>query len=662
MLKTRMVIQFSHDINKKELYDGFSKFIRGNMSNLLSSFRNPRVMLAFLYDLLIAGVSFWSALYLRFDTLNIPLTENLAFNRYFFIAMFFQAGSFILSGLYKGVWRFSSMHDLIRVVKASAIGVSISLVICFFMTRLDGVPRSMFLIEFLLLVTGLGGGRFIYRFLKDQTSLSSVIGGADAKIKNVLIIGAGRAGEKLLRDINATPGLKLKVVGFLDDDKFKKNALIHNVKVFGGVPLIPTIVQKYNVDKIFLAIPSATGDDVKRIVSFCKETNTEIKILPKMDQLLSTQVGISLLRNLNIEDLLGRDEVQLDTRHLSTMITNKIILVTGAGGSIGSELCMQIAKFHPSKIILADYCELFMYELEMRIKDEFPELSFIPKIIDIRNEKKLDLLFSEQLPQIVFHAAAYKHVPMMEHNPIEAVETNIKGTKIVAETSLRYSVEKFIMISTDKAVNPTNVMGASKRIAEMVITDLSKRSTTTKFISVRFGNVLGSNGSVIPLFRKQIEDRKDITVTHPDIIRYFMSIPEACQLVLQAGSMGEGGEIFVLDMGEPVKIVDLAREMIRLAGMVEGRDINIVFSGLRPGEKLYEELFSDKEAYEFTHHGKIRKALFRTLDSTFHANLNNLLSLESAEPDTVVYLIKELVPEFTHFRLKDSTPAVEAHQ
>lgn len=629
------------------------------MANLLSNFSNPRVIMAFLYDLFMAAVCFWAALYLRFDTLNIPLVDDLVFNRFFFIAMFIQAGSFILNGLYKGVWRFSSMHDLIRVVNASAFGIAASLVVCFFMNRLDGVPRSMFLIEFLLLVICLGGGRFIYRFLKDQTALRNVIGGADIQLKSVLIVGAGRAGEKLLRDINSTPALKLRVVGFLDDDKFKRNVLIHNIKVFGGIELIPSIVKSHNVDKIFIAIPSANSEDVKRIQSFCEQTNAEIKILPKMNLLLSSKVDISLLRNLNIEDLLGRDQVELDTAHLHVMITNKVVLVTGAGGSIGSELCSQIAKFNPAMLIMADYCELFMYELEMKFKEEYPEVPFFPKIVDVRNATKLEQVFIEYKPQLVFHAAAYKHVPMMEHNPIEAIETNIKGTRIVGEAALKYGAEKFIMISTDKAVNPTNVMGASKRIAEMVITDLSNRSKTTKFISVRFGNVLGSNGSVIPLFRKQIEARSDITVTHPDIIRYFMSIPEACQLVLQAGSMGEGGEIFVLDMGEPVKIVDLAREMIRLAGMTEGRDINIVFSGLRPGEKLYEELFSDKESYEFTHHGKIRKALFRSLDETFHSNLKNLLSLETAEPDTVVYLIKNLVPEFTHFRLKDSDKKLE---
>lgn len=625
--------------------------IKDSMANLYNQFKNPRVILAFIYDLLVAGLSFWAALYLRFDSLSISLVDNLAFNQFFFVTMIIHASSFFLNGLYKGVWRFSSMHDLIRVVKASLMGILISVVACFYMTRLEGVPRSFFLIHFLLLVVGLGGGRFIYRFLKDQTSLRSVIGGSDSEVQNVLIVGAGRAGEKLVRDIFATPALKLKVVGFLDDDKFKKHALIHNIKVFGGVDLIPSLVKKNSVKKIFIAIPSANGDDVKRIVNFCKKTDAEVKILPKMDQLLSNNIEISLLRNLNIEDLLGREQVQLDTAHLNSMINDKVILITGAGGSIGSELCMQIAKFNPKLIVMADYCELFMYELEMKFKEQNPDIQFFPKIIDIRNASKVADLFSEYRPQIVFHAAAYKHVPMMEYNPSEAIETNIKGTKIVGEMALKFDAEKFIMISTDKAVNPTNVMGASKRIAEMVITDLSKKSTRTKFISVRFGNVLGSNGSVIPLFRKQIEERKDITVTHPDIVRYFMSIPEACQLVLQAGSMGTGGEIFVLDMGEPVKIVDLAKEMVRLAGLTLDTDVKIVYSGLRAGEKLYEELFSDSETSEYTHHGKVRKASFRNLDKNFEENLHRLLNLDTNEPDAIVYLIKELVPEFTHFRL-----------
>lgn len=618
---------------------------------MIHTFCNPRIIFAFFYDILIAGLSFWMALALRFETLNFYSYPIQDLTKIFLLSIVLLIASFIFSGLYQGVWRFSSMHDLIRVVKASFLGVVLSAFACFLLNRMEGVPRSMFPLQFILLVMGLGGGRFIYRFLKDQTALRQKLGGADQDTKNVLIVGAGRAGEKLVRDIYATPALKLKVVGFVDDDRYKRNALIHNVKVFGSVELIPSLVEKFNVDKIFIAIPSANSEDVKKIVKFCKETSAEIKILPKMDHLLSTKVEIALLRNLNIEDLLGREQVQLDTAHLNAMLNDKTVLVTGAGGSIGSELCMQIAKFNPKILILADYCELFMYELEMKFKEAFPDIAFYPKILDVRNAEKVNAVFEMYKPEIVFHAAAYKHVPMMEYNPNEAIETNIKGTKIVGEAAMKYGADKFVMISTDKAVNPTNVMGASKRIAEMVVTDLSKRSTHTKFISVRFGNVLGSNGSVIPLFRKQIEERKDITVTHPDIIRYFMSIPEACQLVLQAGSMGQGGEIFVLDMGEPVKIVDLAKEMIKLAGLVLDRDIKITFSGLRPGEKLYEELFSDKEAYEFTHHGKIRKALFRPLENSFDEKLERLLSIHTDEPATIVYLIKDMVPEFTHFRL-----------
>jgi FlaA1/EpsC-like NDP-sugar epimerase len=626
------------------------------MTNIFSNFSNPRVITALIFDMIVALISFWLALYLRFETLNVPLVQDLSFNRFFFISMFIHLICFVFGGLYKGVWRFSSMHDLIRVVRASMSSVVLSLVVCFYMTRLDSVPRSMFPIQLVLLIVGLGGGRFAYRFLKDQTSFRKVLGGHDSDLKNVIIVGAGRAGEKLLRDILSTPALKLKVVAFVDDEKFKKNVLIHNVKVHGDPSLIPSISRQFNVEKIFIAIPSASGDDIKRIIKYCDETKAEIKILPKMDHLLSAKVELSLLQNLKIEDLLGREQIKLDMKNLTSMIENKVILVTGAGGSIGSELCIQIAKFSPKLLIMADYCELFMYELEMKFKEQYPNIAYYPKILDVRNFEKVENTFREFLPQVIFHAAAYKHVPMMEYNPLEAIETNVQGSKIVANMALKYEAERFVMISTDKAVNPTNVMGASKRIAEMVITDISNyakaNGNKTKFMSVRFGNVLGSNGSVIPLFRRQIEERKDITVTHPDIIRYFMSIPEACQLVLQAGSMGDGGEIFVLDMGEPVKIVDLAKQMIKIAGLEEGRDIKIVFSGLRPGEKLYEELFADSEAHEHTIHGKIRKAKFRELTLDFESNLERLLTLKNVEPETVVYVVKELVPEFSHFRLK----------
>lgn len=631
------------------------------LNQFLSNFRNPRIITAFLYDAVVAASSFYLALALKFETLDFtkfPVPNLLEF---ILISEFLFIFSFIVNGLYQGVWRFSSTHDLMRVIRASAIGIIFTLVACFYLNRLEAVPRSFFPIQFLLLVVGLGGGRFIYRLLKDKKIAFKFQSDAEKSSKKVLIVGAGRAGEKLLRDINSTPDLNLRVVGFVDDDKYKRNALIHNVRIFGNTLLIAQIVNDYNVDLVFIAIPSASGEDIKRIIKKCEQTKAEIKILPRMDHLLSPQVELSLLRNIKIEDLLGREQVQLDNAHLSSMISNKTILVTGAGGSIGSEICFQIAKFGPKLLIMADFCELFLYELEMKFKELHPSIDFCPRIIDVKNVEKIDQLFSYFLPQIVFHAAAYKHVPMMEYNPIEAIDTNINGTMIVADASMRHKAERFILISTDKAVNPTNVMGASKRIAEMVVTNFSNISTFTKFVSVRFGNVLGSSGSVIPLFTKQIEERKDITVTHPDITRFFMSIPEASQLVLQAGSMGNGGETFVLDMGEPVKIVDLAKEMVRLAGLTLDKDIKIVFSGLRPGEKLYEELFSDQEQYEFTHHGKIRKALMRSLADDFDKNLKTLLALKTTDSDIVLYMIKNLIPEFTHSRLLSEEQSYSNH-
>lgn len=632
------------------------------MSDLFIKFGNPRIVVALIYDLAIACIAFWLALYLRYGHIPENFSESLIFNRFFFISIGIHLISFVTCGLYKGVWRFSSTYDLMRVIRASILAVGASLIVCFFMTRLQGVPRTMFFIELLVLIAGLGGGRLTYRFFKDNNVFKNILKYSHVDFQNVLIVGAGRSGEKLLRDINATPALGLNVIGFLDDDKFKKNAYIHNKKVFGDSSLIPEVVKKYNVNKIFIAIPSAESADVKRIGMYCQDLGVEVKILPKMDQYLSSTVELSLLRNLNIEDLLGREQIKLDMQPLCNMIKGRTIMITGAGGSIGSELCNQLAKFEPGLLILCDFCELFMYELELKFRQEYPHLKIVPRIVDIRCPEKMEAVFKEYSPELVFHAAAYKHVPMMEYNPREAIDTNVLGTQNVAVLAQKYKVKKFVMISTDKAVNPTNVMGASKRIAEMVITDLSKKSDFTQFISVRFGNVLGSNGSVIPLFKKQIEDGKDITVTHPDIIRYFMSIPEASQLVLQAASMGRGGEIFVLDMGEPVKIVDLARAMIKLAGLREGKDINIVFSGLRPGEKLYEELFSDKEAYELTMHGKIRKALHRDLSPCFYHNLETLINSDSIEADAIVNMIKSLVPEFTHFRLVERSEKEEQIQ
>jgi FlaA1/EpsC-like NDP-sugar epimerase len=617
----------------------------------LKSLSNSRILLAFIYDILAATFSFWFSIILRYELGNIESTNLERFLSFYIINQVVLTTCFVTNGLYRGMWRFSSTHDLLRVIKASTLGVLISIIISFFLFRLENVPRSIYIIQFFILVVTLGGGRFLYRFIKDQTSMKSVLGGHDIQTQNVLIIGAGRAGEKLIRDINSNQSLKLNVVGLLDDDQRKINAFIHNVKVLGRTSDVSSIVNKINVHKIFIAIPSATKDEVKNILDECKNLDVEVKILPKFDQIISKEVGISLLRNINIEDLLGREQVNLNQENLEEMVSNKTILVTGAGGSIGSEICRQIVKFKPARVVLADYCELFVYQLEMEFKLDHPETTIIPKIIDVRDEEKLENLFSEIKPDIVFHAAAYKHVPLMEQNPTEAITTNVKGTMNLAEVSLRHNVDRFVMISTDKAVNPTNIMGASKRIAEMVITEYAAKSVHTKFISVRFGNVLGSNGSVIPHFRKLIDERRDITVTHPEMTRYFMSIPEASQLVIQAGAMGDGGEIYVLEMGNSVKIVDLATEMIKLAKLELGKDINIVYTGLRPGEKLYEELFSSDEEVHKTSNEKILISKHRDLPLDFEKNLNLLLDNKSSHKQAVLRLIKNLVPELDHAEL-----------
>lgn len=618
------------------------------MNITLKNYLNPRILFAIFYDINVAIFSFWLSVYLRYEISNFSIVHVPHIVSYFLINIVILFLSFSLNGLYRGVWRFCSIFDLVRLIRASTIGILLSFLVTYFIFNLRELPRSIYIIQFFSLIVGLGGGRFFYRYIKDYSPLGNYLKSTDPEVRNVLIIGAGRAGEKLLRDIYATPHIKLNVIGFIDDDSRKQKTIIHNKKVLGLTQELPEILSQYIIHKIFIAIPSASNSEIKKILSFLDGKNIEIKILPKLDQLLSKEVGISLLRNINIEDLLGRAQVELETDNLLDMISGKNVLVTGAGGSIGSELCTQILKYNPKELILVDYCELFMYELEHKLKLFSNSSVLITKILDIRDSNSIDSLFKTKKPDIIFHAAAYKHVPMMEKNPRQAISTNVEGTKIIAEAALRYKVERFIMISTDKAVNPTNVMGASKRIAEMIITDLSKRSIDTKFISVRFGNVLGSNGSVIPYFKKLINDRIDLPVTHPEMTRFFMSIPEASQLVLQAAAMGNGGEIFVLDMGSPVKIVDLAKEMIKLAGLELGKDINLVYTGLRPGEKMYEELFSIGESCINTSNKKINISLHRELLNDFTDNLNKLISSKSEDKLEILELIQNLVPEMKH--------------
>ncbi len=632
------------------------------MTYFFRTLRNYRLLTAFLFDVLVAATSFFMALAIRYDTFNFSQIAIKNLEIYFVIYTLVCISCFLFSGLYQGLWRFSSVLDLIKVIKSSFIAVISALVIFFYTYRLGDIPRSLFPIQFLLLVFGLGGGRFIYRFWKDyyQAQDEGMQNTMAAEVKKIIILGAGEAGARICREIQHNKKLNLKVVGILDDNVTKKNSQVYNVKIFGPISEIAHWVQKTEASKIIMAIPSASGKNIKRITDLCAECpEVELKILPKMDHLLDSRSEMALLRNVRIEDLLGRESVVLDTGIVREMITSKTILVTGAGGSIGSELCMQISKFKPAKIIFLDSSEFNLYELEEKFKAIYSTVDYQLVLCDVKDSQKAELVFKFFLPEIVFHAAAYKHVPMMELNPNCAIETNIVGTRNMALLAQKHNVQKFVLISTDKAVNPTNIMGASKRVAEMICSFIAEEEINqTQFISVRFGNVLGSSGSVIPLFKKQIDSREDLTVTHPEVVRYFMSIPEASQLVLQAASLGLGNEVFVLNMGNPIKIVDLAREMIRLAGLEFGKDINIKFTGLRPGEKLFEELFSDKENYENTVHEKVRKAKNRAIPQDFIKIIDELIyhskiSVSGNNLEKIVKLLKEIVPEFEHYTLNE---------
>lgn len=588
--------------------------------------------IAFIYDVCIAFLAFYSSWQLRGDH---PKPVNYAF--ILIVITCVQAITFMSIGLYKGIWRFSSTPDLLRVIKGASIGVLLSMATLFLYSRLQDVPRTIFLIDWFILIVGLGSGRFAYRLWKDRRQFSSTG-------QRTLIIGAGEAGDKLLREIRSNSKINLQVVGFLDDDlsKVKKSLL--------GLPILDTtsnlrnVIDKFEIEKVILAIPSATGDEVKKIFDLCLKSNIELQTLPTLSQMLDGRIELSLLRKVRPEDLLGREAVNLDISKLGSMLNNKVILITGAGGSIGSELCEQIARFNPRLLILFDISEYFLYNLENNLREKFPKLNFYPIIGDVKNFHRLNDIFQKYMPQIVFHAAAYKHVPMMEKNPIEAVMTNIGGTKNICELCEKYHAERMVLVSTDKAVNPANVMGTTKRIAEMVCQHFQEHSTSTKFMVVRFGNVLGSNGSVIPRFREQIEKGGPVTVTHPEITRFFMSIPEACQLIIQASSMGNGGEIFILEMGTPVKIVDLAIQMIQMAGLVPHEDIKITYIGLRPGEKLYEELLATNENALPTTHTKVKVAWPRPLPANFNIQLNALFTSSS---ENVSKELKDFVPEST---------------
>jgi FlaA1/EpsC-like NDP-sugar epimerase len=560
---------------------------------------------AFAHDMTMTPLAWLVAYWLRFNLGAIP--EPYFTQAWVGLLVIIPLQALVLwyFGLYRGVWRFASMPDLMRILKAVAVGVVLSMTMLFVVTRLHGVPRSVPLLFALLLVVMLSGPRFVYRWVKDHRFQYR-------PGQRVLIVGAGRAGEMLVRDLLRDPKHVYEPVAFVDDDRAKWGREVHGVRVAGGGEALPRLVADYAIDLIMLAVPSARGADMRRLVEASEATGLPFRTVPSLGDLTSGQVRVSELREVSIEDLLGREPVSLDWDGIRAGLTSRTILVTGAGGSIGSELCRQIARLEPARLVLLEQGEFNLYSIEMELRHALPGLPLEVHLGDVGDAVAVAWLFARYRPQVVFHAAAYKHVPMLEHQVREAVRNNVLGTRVVAEAADRFGAAQFVLISTDKAVNPANVMGASKRVAELFCQNLNARSAT-RFITVRFGNVLGSAGSVVPLFRRQIERGGPVTVTHPEMTRYFMTIPEASQLIMQAAVLGAGGEIFVLDMGEPIKIRYLAEQMIRLAGRVPGDDVEIRYTGLRPGEKLFEELFHDQEALAGTAHDKILLARHRAV-------------------------------------------------
>jgi len=588
-------------------------------------------------NLFLVSLSYYAAYMLRFDC-NLPgeylgvLLKTLPFLILVKLLVFYYFG------LFRGLWRYVSIYDLEQIIKANVVSTVAFILGSVFLYGSSVIPRFIFVVDFIICTSFIGGIRFLSRIIRERYRGSLL----KNEQVNVLIVGAGEAGILVLKEYKNNPALG-EVVGFIDDDKAKHQEAIQGIRILGDRQAISKVAQTYSVGEIVLAIPSAKGEVIRDLVSCCKVPNVKLKIVPGMAKILSGAVEIGL-REVRPEDLLGRETVNINEGQIATYLKNKRVLITGAAGSIGSELCRQVANFSPDMLILIDHNENNLYFLLIELKSKFKHLNIKSVIGDINDIGLLKDVFSEARPQVVFHAAAYKHVPLMEDNPIAAVKNNALGSRNMIYASHHYKVERFVLISTDKAVNPINVMGLSKRLAEMFLQAKAKRSKT-KFMAVRFGNVLGSDGSVVPLFKKQIEAGGPITITHPDTTRYFMSIKEAVLLVLQAGAIGVGGEIFILDMGEQIKIVDLARDLVALSGLELGKDIVVEYIGLRPGEKIREELLLDKEKDKVTKHEKIYTSQASDFELiTLRKQMRELERyVNSTEPDKVLKKMKEII-------------------
>ena len=547
--------------------------------------------------------------------------------------------------LYSTLWYYAGATELLSLAAACIVDTLFNMFLILFSYRSISypMPRSWYFLYGALLLSMVFISRFSLRGFKTISSRRNQTG----KMKRVLIVGAGEAGNAIIKEIVNSRYINMKIIGIVDDDKTKHGRFMHGIKVIGDRNDIVDIAESRRVDEIVIAMPSATAQEMKQVLDICKQTACELKRLPGMFQLVNGDVSISKLKDVDVNDLLGREPIKVDLDSIMGYVSGKVVMVTGGGGSIGSELCRQVASHNPKQLVIVDIYENTTYDIQLELKRRYPDLDLVVLIASIRNTKRMDDIFRIYRPEIVYHAAAHKHVPLMEDSPNESVKNNVLGTWKVVQAADKYKVKRFVMISTDKAVNPTNIMGATKRICEMIIQTYNNRSET-EYVAVRFGNVLGSNGSVIPLFKKQIEEGGPVTVTHPEIIRYFMTIPEAVSLVLQAGAYAKGGEIFILDMGEPVKIVDLAKNLILLSGHKPDEDIQIVFTGLRPGEKLYEEMLMKEEGMQDTANKLIHIGKPIKMDEErFLQQLAELKEYVVTEPNDIREWVQRMVPTYS---------------
>jgi FlaA1/EpsC-like NDP-sugar epimerase len=637
---------------------GHSLHSRRSFSNFFSNILQNKKFVFLISDLLLISFSYYFAFLVRFD-MNIPLNYLSTMIYTLPLIVLVRFALFKYNRLYNMSYYFASIHDLFSIIKAITMSSIFILLILYLINRFEGYPRSVFFIDWLLLIILIGGSRFAIRITKELQHFK------DRSGKRVLIVGGGESGESIIRETLRNKTVNFNPIGIIDDKPSKKGCKIHGITVMGNTTELPVLIKKFRIEEIIIAIPSADGAAMRRIVGICRGCDVPYKTLPGIGELIDGRVSVKALRDVNYTDLLRRPPVKLDVSGIKGYLSDRCILVTGGGGSIGSELCRQLVRFKPRNLVIVDVSEENLHRIQMEFQHELKFTNFHIALAKVQVHSSMETIFRDHRPDVVFHAAAYKHVPLVELNPWEAIFSNVKGSRTIMELAIKYGVDRFVLVSTDKAVRPANVMGASKRVAELLLQ--SFQGSKTRLMAVRFGNVVGSSGSAVPLFRRQIELGGPITLTHSEATRYFMSIPEAAQLILQAGAIGKGGEIFVLEMGTPVRIVDLANDLIRLSGKEPEKDIQIVFTGLRPGEKLYEEIITNDESIMHTEHEKIlvlrpnggrpasdlRNWLDRKLDGLYEAAMQMNAPLIKKK-------LREIVPEYTPMteNLEPVPPAV----